>query len=84
MSREEIRAIRRAQKGDREAVQFLIETHQRQILGTLYRLLGPRFADELEDLLFGPSESGGVCTLAQARSGMDTLESCRMHAGISR
>ncbi len=49
MSREEIRAIRRAQKGDREAVQFLIETHQRQILGTLYRLLGPRFADELED-----------------------------------
>lgn len=42
------------------------------------------FADELEDLLFGPSESGGVCTLAQARSGMDTLESCRMHAGISR
>jgi RNA polymerase sigma-70 factor (ECF subfamily) len=49
MPREEIRAIRRAQKGDREAVQFLIETHQRQILGTLYRLLGPRFADELED-----------------------------------
>jgi RNA polymerase sigma-70 factor (ECF subfamily) len=49
MSRTEVRAIRRAQKGDRGAVQYLIETHQRQILGTLYRLLGPRYAEELED-----------------------------------
>lgn len=49
MSRAEVRAIRRAQKGDRAAVQFLIEAHQRQILGTLYRLLGPRYAEELED-----------------------------------
>lgn len=49
MSRAEVTAIRRAQKGDRKAMAFLLETHQRQIMGTLYRLLGPRYAEEIED-----------------------------------
>lgn len=49
MPRAEVAAIRKAQKGDRKAMAFLLETHQRQILGTLYRLLGPRYSEELED-----------------------------------
>lgn len=50
MPEAEIQTIRRAQAGEQEAFRELLETYRKPVFATLYRFLGNRFAEELEDL----------------------------------
>lgn len=49
MPEAEVRTIRRAQAGDPDAFREILEIYQRPVLATLYRFLGGRFAQEIED-----------------------------------
>lgn len=49
MSEAEIATVRAAIDGDPEAFRTLVETYQRLVLGTVYRLLAPRTPQDAED-----------------------------------
>lgn len=49
MSRVEVHTIKRAQAGDQEAFREILESYHRPVMATLFRLLGPKYAQDIED-----------------------------------